>query len=100
MEALADRPPQPSCSRASVTCLACPSSCRTASRDQAIGSGPNGITINPRTRTIYVANNYLPGSMSIFTASRLNARADHVTGEPGSCPIGAGITRALGPGTT
>ena len=29
-----------------------------------------GITINPRTRTIYVANNYLPGSMSIFTAGR------------------------------
>ena len=46
------------------------SSCRTASRGQPVGSGPDGITINPRTRTIYVANNYLPGSMSIFTAGR------------------------------
>jgi len=46
------------------------SSCHTASRGQPVGSGPDGITINPRTRTIYVANNYLPGSMSIFTAGR------------------------------
>ena len=35
---------------------------------QAVGSGPDGIAINPRTRTVYVANGYLPGSMSIFTA--------------------------------
>ena len=45
------------------------SGCGKASREQAVGSGPNGIAINPRTRTVYVTNGYLPGSMSIFTAA-------------------------------
>jgi DNA-binding beta-propeller fold protein YncE len=44
--------------------------CRRAGREQAIGSGPQGITVNPRTRTVYVANLYMPGSLSVFHASR------------------------------
>jgi DNA-binding beta-propeller fold protein YncE len=44
--------------------------CRRADRQQAVGSGPQGITVNSRTRTVYVANLYMPGSLSIFRASR------------------------------
>jgi len=45
------------------------SGCRRATRQQAVGSGPFGIAVNDRTRTVYVANGYLPGTMSIFTAT-------------------------------
>jgi DNA-binding beta-propeller fold protein YncE len=44
--------------------------CRKASREQAVGSGPFGIAVNDRTHTVYVANGYLPGTMSIFKATR------------------------------
>jgi DNA-binding beta-propeller fold protein YncE len=44
-------------------------SCRQAGRGQAVGSGPYGIAVNPRTATVYVANQYLPGSLSVFAAS-------------------------------
>jgi DNA-binding beta-propeller fold protein YncE len=46
------------------------SGCGSATREQAVGSGPAGLAINPRTRTVYVANGYLPGSMSIFRVTR------------------------------
>ena len=46
------------------------SGCATATREQAVGSGPFGLAVNPCTRTVYVANGYLPGSMSIFRATR------------------------------
>jgi DNA-binding beta-propeller fold protein YncE len=47
------------------------SGCRRATREQAVGSGPFGLAVNPRTRTVYVANGYLqPGSMSILSATR------------------------------
>jgi DNA-binding beta-propeller fold protein YncE len=45
------------------------SGCSKATREQAVGSGPFGLAINPRSRTVYVANGYLPGSMSIFKAA-------------------------------
>jgi DNA-binding beta-propeller fold protein YncE len=44
--------------------------CRSATREQAVGSGPFGLAVNPRTSTVYVANGHLPGSMSIFAATR------------------------------
>jgi DNA-binding beta-propeller fold protein YncE len=44
------------------------SGCRNASREQAVGSGPLGLAVNPSTGTVYVANQYLPGSMSILQA--------------------------------
>jgi DNA-binding beta-propeller fold protein YncE len=44
--------------------------CRRAAREQAVGSGPFGVAVNPRTRTVYVANLYAPGSLSVFAASR------------------------------
>jgi DNA-binding beta-propeller fold protein YncE len=44
--------------------------CGTATREQAVGSSPFGLAINPPTSTVYVANGHLPGSMSIFTATR------------------------------
>ena len=43
--------------------------CRAAARDQPIGSGPQGIALNQRTHTIYVADLYLQGSISIFRAA-------------------------------
>ena len=61
-------------SSASVTILngshcnaAATSGCGTATREQAVGSGPFGLAVNPCTSTVYVANGYLPGSMSILT---------------------------------
>jgi DNA-binding beta-propeller fold protein YncE len=44
--------------------------CGKATREQAVGSGPFGLALNPCTSTVYVANGYLPGSMSIFAATR------------------------------
>jgi DNA-binding beta-propeller fold protein YncE len=46
------------------------SGCTTATREQSVGSGPFALAVNPRTRTIYVGNGYLPGSLSIFRATR------------------------------
>ncbi len=46
------------------------SGCRKATREQAVGSGPFGIAVNDHTHTVYVANGYLPGTMSIFKATR------------------------------
>ena len=44
--------------------------CGAAAREQPVGSGPQGITLNQRTHTVYVAEIYQPGIMSIFTAAR------------------------------
>ena len=44
--------------------------CGKATHEQAVGSGPVGLAVNPRTSTVYVANGHLPGSMSILTATR------------------------------
>jgi DNA-binding beta-propeller fold protein YncE len=44
--------------------------CRRGARGQAVGSGPEGIAVNPRTGTVYVGNTYLPGSLSVFAAGR------------------------------
>jgi DNA-binding beta-propeller fold protein YncE len=46
------------------------SGCNDASREQPVGSGPFGLAVNPWTATVYVANQYLPGSLSVFAASR------------------------------
>ncbi len=46
------------------------SGCAKATREQAVGSGPFGLAVNPHTRTVYIANGYLPGSISIFKATR------------------------------
>jgi DNA-binding beta-propeller fold protein YncE len=43
--------------------------CR-AGRNQAVGSGPGGMAVNPRTGIVYVANAYRAGSLSVFAASR------------------------------
>ena len=46
------------------------SGCHTTSRLQAVGSQPFGVTINPRTSTVYVTQVRAPTSpMSIFTAA-------------------------------
>jgi DNA-binding beta-propeller fold protein YncE len=44
--------------------------CEAAAREQPVGSGPQGITLNQRTHTVYVADAYQPGFMSIFTAAQ------------------------------
>ena len=44
--------------------------CGAAAREQPVGSGPQGITLNQRTHTVYVAEIYQPGFMSIFTAAQ------------------------------
>jgi DNA-binding beta-propeller fold protein YncE len=44
--------------------------CAAVAREQPVGSGPQGLAVNPRTRTVYVADVYLPGFLSIFTAAR------------------------------
>ena len=43
--------------------------CEAAAREQAVGSGPQGIALNQRTHTVYVAGVYLPGFISIFRAA-------------------------------
>jgi DNA-binding beta-propeller fold protein YncE len=43
--------------------------CGTAVREQPVGSGPQGLALNPRTHTVYVAGVYLPGFLSIFRAA-------------------------------
>ena len=35
-----------------------------------VGSQPTGLAINPRTRTVYVANLFQSGSLSIFRVTR------------------------------
>jgi DNA-binding beta-propeller fold protein YncE len=46
------------------------SGCGTAGRQQPVGSEPFGVTINPRTSTIYVTHLFQSGSMSILNAGR------------------------------
>ena len=46
------------------------SGCRTASREQPVSSQPFGLAINPRTRTVYVANLFQTGSLTPFRATR------------------------------
>ncbi len=46
------------------------SGCRTATREQAVGSVPSGLAINPRTRTVYVTNLFQAGSLTVFRATR------------------------------
>jgi DNA-binding beta-propeller fold protein YncE len=46
------------------------SGCRQASREQAAGSQPFGLAINPRTGTVYVSQLFQAGSLSIFPATR------------------------------
>lgn len=46
------------------------SGCRTATREQAVGSQPDGLAINPRTRTVYVTSLFQAGSLTIFRATR------------------------------
>ena len=43
------------------------SGCRTAAREQAVGSQPTGVEVNPRTGTVCVTEpSFQSGSMSIF----------------------------------
>ena len=44
--------------------------CRSAVTQQAVGSIPIGVSVNQRTRTVYVTQVFQPGSMSIFRARR------------------------------
>jgi len=47
------------------------SGCAKSSREQAVGSAPLfGLAVNPVTDTVYVANSYLRGTMSIFSTIR------------------------------
>jgi DNA-binding beta-propeller fold protein YncE len=43
--------------------------CKAAADQQPVGSGPQGIALNQHTHTVYVADVYLQGSMSIFRAA-------------------------------
>jgi DNA-binding beta-propeller fold protein YncE len=42
------------------------SGCQTPAREQAVGSQPNGIAVNPDTDTVYALNLFGGGSLSIF----------------------------------
>jgi DNA-binding beta-propeller fold protein YncE len=44
--------------------------CRRAARLQAAGSQPFGVSVNQRTRNVYVTQLFQSGSMGIFRASR------------------------------
>ena len=44
------------------------SGCGAAGRQQAIGSEPQDVAINPRTHTVYATNTFQDGSISIFKA--------------------------------
>jgi DNA-binding beta-propeller fold protein YncE len=46
------------------------SGCTRAGHAQPVGSGPQAIAVNQRTRTVYVTNIYQPGSMSVFKDRR------------------------------
>ena len=45
-------------------------SCRSAITQQAVGSVPIGVSVNQRTRTVYVTQVFQLGSMSIFRTRR------------------------------
>jgi DNA-binding beta-propeller fold protein YncE len=44
--------------------------CRRAGRNQAVGSLPAGMAVNPRTGVVYVGQTYQAGSLSVFPARR------------------------------
>jgi DNA-binding beta-propeller fold protein YncE len=44
--------------------------CGEASREQAVGSQPLGLAVNPHTSTVYVADLFQAGSLSIVNAAR------------------------------
>ena len=46
------------------------SGCKAAPREQQVGSQPVGLAVDPLTRTVYVADTFQDGSMSVFPASR------------------------------
>jgi DNA-binding beta-propeller fold protein YncE len=46
------------------------SGCRTPGRQQAVASLPHALAINPRTHTVYVANFFQAGTMSIFNTTQ------------------------------
>ena len=46
------------------------SGCHTAARQQATGSQPLGLTINQHTNTVYAADLFQTGSLSIFKGTR------------------------------
>jgi DNA-binding beta-propeller fold protein YncE len=46
------------------------SGCGRAPREQAVGSDPGDVIINPDTRTVYVASTFQAGSISILRAAR------------------------------
>jgi DNA-binding beta-propeller fold protein YncE len=46
------------------------SGCGHLAATATVGRGPFGVEVNDRTHTVYVANGYLPGTMSLFKATR------------------------------
>ncbi len=46
------------------------SGCRKAIREQAVGSLPFGLAINPRTCTVYVTNLFQAGSLSLLKTTK------------------------------
>ena len=46
------------------------SGCRSNGHDQAVGSSPQAIIVNPRTHTVYVTQAFQAGSVSVFKATR------------------------------
>jgi len=46
------------------------SGCRKTPPEQAVGSEPLGVALNPRTRTVYVTDRLQPGSLSIFKTTQ------------------------------
>jgi DNA-binding beta-propeller fold protein YncE len=46
------------------------SGCRSNGHDQAVGSLPQAVVVNPRTHTVYVTQAFQTGSISVFKATR------------------------------
>jgi DNA-binding beta-propeller fold protein YncE len=46
------------------------SGCSRPAREQAVGSAPAGLSINQRTKTVYVTQVFQSGSLSIFGGAR------------------------------
>ena len=42
------------------------SGCGTPLREQAVGSAPSGLAVSPAVNTVYVADGFQAGSVSVF----------------------------------
>jgi len=64
---------------------------RTAGREQAVGSNPFGVTINPRTSAVYVTNLFQPGPCPSSKPPGIDRQAGRARASSAAAARGAGL---------